>query len=339
MKIGLIGFGYWGKLLAQALASDPRVEQIYIVSRQAKLAQELREVFQFTNTKQRIVSMNTLLSLRLDGVVIATPEETHAKMLDALLTAGHACFVEKPFALTHSEAEALLLKAQHNKCVVMVDQVFSYDQGFRLLQQVVRQHLSTITHVVIQRTGLMSRQKKVSVIADTMPHDLYQLREGFGLEFESLELVQVHATRETPSSPIASSVVIAGNLKLPMSLHSKQTHVCKYHSNHSWSGQKKQRTFILGDTATDIWVKWSFTDMKDAEIQVWNTNKLIQVIPVAVLSTTPIHMMMSHWLDMLSLPWSVSRSQIESHWKGITHDCYWLERALELSSKDQHKRL
>ncbi len=339
MKIGLVGFGYWGKLLAQALASDPRVEQMYIVSRQAELAQELREVFQLTNVKQQVVSMNVLLSLKLDGVVITTPEETHAKILDELLTMGFDCFVEKPFALTHSEAQALLLKAQHQKRVVMVDQVFSYDQGFRLLQQVANQHISTLTHVVIQRTGLMSRQKQVSVIADTMPHDLYQLREGFGLEFESLELVQVHATRETSSSQIASSVVMVGNLKSSTSLHPKQTHSCKYLSTHSWSGQTKQRTFILGDAVSDVWIKWSFTHMSDAQIQVWKTNKLFQMIPVTVLPTTPIHMMMSHWLDMLSLPWLISRSRIESHWQGITHDCYWLERALELSSKDQHKRL
>src|SRR2546422_11542045 len=50
---------------------------------------------------------------RVDAVVVASPAATHARLARQCIEAGKPCLVEKPFALSVSDAEAAARAAGH----------------------------------------------------------------------------------------------------------------------------------------------------------------------------------------------------------------------------------
>ena len=338
MQIGLIGFGYWGKLLAKTVLNDDRVSNLYIVSNQPALHAEVAASLSGSRVTHQIVSLTQLLALPLDGVLVATPEETHAYYANLLLNAGLACFIEKPLALTVQEATSLITKAQHNQCILQVDQVFHYDQQFSEFVQVARQYIPTISNVVVYRSAPMMRQKHVSVIGDTFPHDLYQLRLGFGLELQQLTSVVTKSFRLDGQRKIASEVTVSGVLAQSSVQRNIKQNTLAYDGLHSWCGSNKQRLFVVGNRATNSWVKWILSDSKVPQIQVWHNNTLVQTQNCLVPKNSPVTQMIAAWLSTLNMSWSDNALQMKRHWEGVLKDSYWLDQALKLSVKDQHIR-
>lgn len=82
----------------------------------------------------------TLLAERaseLDGVVIATPVDQHAKPAIAALEAGLSVFIEKPLAVSITEAEAIVTAAEESRGVAMVGYNKRYDASFIRFQEEV----------------------------------------------------------------------------------------------------------------------------------------------------------------------------------------------------------
>ena len=339
MQVGLIGYGYWGKLLAKAIADDQRVGGLYIVSNQPDLNREIQPILDETGKTCQIVTAEKLRTLHLDGVIVAAPEDTHADLTLSLLEAGLACFIEKPLALTLSEASNIIATARRHNLTVHVDQVFSFDQQFAQLTRLVNQQLTNITDVMIYRSAPMTRQKNVSILADTFPHDLYQLRLGFGLELTSLDEVTIKSERILDAKGIASTATLAGKLARLHPIDENKPTAITYHGYHSWCGRSKQRLMVLGDRVTDRWVKWTVSDLEPATIQIWAGNKLVRQEPGHIQQVSPIAQMMSEWLTALEAPRSEYMTQMETHWSGILKDSYWLEQVLQLSIQNKHKRL
>lgn len=98
----------------------------------------------------------------LDAVLIATPGDSHLLLASAALAAGKHVLVEKPFALTVADAEALAKQARTTKVVSMVGFNFRFHPLARELK-------ATIEHGAIGRpsavfTTLMNGQgQRVSV--------------------------------------------------------------------------------------------------------------------------------------------------------------------------------
>ena len=65
-------------------------------------------------------SADLLANPDLDAVLIATPGDTHAALADAAIAAGKHVLLEKPFALTVADAEAVAAKARTAKVMTMV---------------------------------------------------------------------------------------------------------------------------------------------------------------------------------------------------------------------------
>ena len=65
----------------------------------------------------------------IDGVVIATPVDTHFTLAKAALEAGKHVLVEKPLATTSADCEALIALADERDLRLMVGHVFVYNAG------------------------------------------------------------------------------------------------------------------------------------------------------------------------------------------------------------------
>jgi predicted dehydrogenase len=103
LQVALVGYGYVGKTFhAPLVAATPGLKLHTVVSSDpAKVAADFPEV-------RVVAELHTALAdPAIDLVVIATPNVLHAPQAIAALKAGKAVVVDKPFAVTAAEAQAM----------------------------------------------------------------------------------------------------------------------------------------------------------------------------------------------------------------------------------------
>jgi predicted dehydrogenase len=76
---------------------------------------------------------NVATAADLDGVIIATPPARHAEMTRVAIDAGLAVLVEKPLALSASDARCLLALARERNAWVLVDHTHLFHPAFERL--------------------------------------------------------------------------------------------------------------------------------------------------------------------------------------------------------------
>ena len=100
VKVHLIGYGKWGKILL------------------TKLSQVSEVKFVCTSKDNYMSKLDSV-----DWVVIATPDKTHYEIVKKCLWAGTNVFCEKPLTLTYEESEALYQIADYHNVKLYVDDV------------------------------------------------------------------------------------------------------------------------------------------------------------------------------------------------------------------------
>jgi predicted dehydrogenase len=167
-KIAVVGCGYWGKNLVRnfnqlsvlALICEPTAVG------QALAATVAREV--------TIVSgIDQVLNTDVDGVVIATPAETHYRLASAVLAAGKDVFVEKPLALTYEQGVHLVRLAEEHERILMVGHVLEYHPAItQLLGLVSTGTLGKIHYIYSNRLSLGKIRREENILWSFAPHDI-----------------------------------------------------------------------------------------------------------------------------------------------------------------------
>ncbi len=183
LKLGVIGYGYWGPHIVRYFASQPdcRVVAIYDKSPEA-VARAL--------SRHPAVSAASDLdeitgSPEIDAVAIVTPVSTHYDLAKKALENGKHVFVEKPFTATSAQAEELIELAERKNLVIMVDHTFLFTGAVRKIKELVDDGaLGPLYYYDSTRVNLGLFQHDVNVIWDLAPHDLSIMDHLIGLEPE-----------------------------------------------------------------------------------------------------------------------------------------------------------
>ncbi|MDY4296190.1 MULTISPECIES: oxidoreductase [unclassified Xanthomonas] len=125
-NLALLGFGYVGRTFhAPLIAQTPGLHLHTVVSRQA-------EGVHAAWPQARVVAdaAQAFADPRIDAVVIATPNQTHAPLALAALAQGKHVLVDKPFTLDVAEAHQVLAQAQRADRIVSVFQNRRWDGDF-----------------------------------------------------------------------------------------------------------------------------------------------------------------------------------------------------------------
>jgi scyllo-inositol 2-dehydrogenase (NAD+) len=111
INIGIVGTGWCGGIRAHACADSPQVDRLHIAEVKAE---RLEEIASETDATTATADYQDLLKIDdIDAIVIsATPETTHFPMARDSLLAGKHVFLEKPLAITLSEADELVQLAR-----------------------------------------------------------------------------------------------------------------------------------------------------------------------------------------------------------------------------------
>jgi predicted dehydrogenase len=134
-RVGFLGVGWIGRHRMQAIVGTDAVEVAGIADASPEItAQAGKHALQ-----ARVVSsLDELLDLGLDGVVIATPSALHAEQSIRAFGRGAAVFCQKPLGRTAAEAQAVVGAARAADRLLCVDLSYRYTEGMRQIREIVR---------------------------------------------------------------------------------------------------------------------------------------------------------------------------------------------------------
>lgn len=171
IRIGVIGYGYWGPNLARNFAENPDCEVAGIADlRPERLAQAKRK---HPSAKLTTDLQELLRDAAIDAIAIATPVAAHFGLAMAALAAGKHIFVEKPLTTTSDEAAHMIEEADRRKLTLMVDHTFLYTPAIRKIRELcVTGMLGCLYYYDAVRVNLGLFQHDVNVLWDLAVHDL-----------------------------------------------------------------------------------------------------------------------------------------------------------------------
>jgi UDP-2-acetamido-3-amino-2,3-dideoxy-glucuronate N-acetyltransferase len=106
-------------------------------------------------------------------VVVATPAESHYRMVKEALQAGKDVFVEKPLALKVGEGEELVALAKERDRLLMVGHLLEYHPGILKLKQIVSNgDLGKINYIHSTRLNLGKFRTEENILWSFAPHDI-----------------------------------------------------------------------------------------------------------------------------------------------------------------------
>ena len=188
-KFGILGAGRIGKVHAATIANSANATVAYVADAIPDTAAALARSVGAT-----VKSVDEIIASDVDAILIATPTDTHADLIEQAARAGKAILCEKPVSLSVERIEALLPVVEKAGVPLMIGFNRRFDPNFSSLQARITQgEIGDVELVTI-----ISRDPApppVSYIArsgglfrDMMIHDFDMARFLVGEEF-----VTVHA--------------------------------------------------------------------------------------------------------------------------------------------------
>ena len=170
LKIGVIGYGYWGPNVVRNFC---RLENVEVTSVSDKDNSRLKRLKKDYPAIERIHDYHDIVNSReIDAVAIITPVSTHYELAKKSLQNGKHVFVEKPFTATIAQAEKLIELAEKKNLRIMVDHTFLFTGAVRKMKEVIDEGmLGEIYYYDSTRVNLGLFQHDVNVVWDLAPHD------------------------------------------------------------------------------------------------------------------------------------------------------------------------
>ncbi|HKH95903.1 MAG TPA: Gfo/Idh/MocA family oxidoreductase [Beijerinckiaceae bacterium] len=134
-RVGFLGVGWIGRHRMQAIVDTGAVEVAGIADASPEMAAEAGKL---APQARVVASLDELLDLRLDGVVIATPSALHAEQSIRALGRGAAVLCQKPLGRTAAEAQAVVDAARAADRLLCVDLSYRYTEGMRQIREIAR---------------------------------------------------------------------------------------------------------------------------------------------------------------------------------------------------------
>jgi predicted dehydrogenase len=170
MKVGVIGYGYWGPKLVRNLAEMAECEMAWVADRSIAALERVRAQYPGVRTTTEV---EDLLASDVDAVVVATPLRTHHAKARAAQLAGKHVKVEKPLTASAVEAADLVSLAERLGKTLMAGHTFVYNGAIRALREIVASgEIGEVYYVDAARLNLGLFQTDINVIWDLAPHDV-----------------------------------------------------------------------------------------------------------------------------------------------------------------------
>jgi predicted dehydrogenase len=171
LRIGLVGFGYWGPNYARVLHDLPNVRLTGVCDASGDRLAQVRARYSDVATCADVAEL--LARTDVDAVVIATPAATHQTLVRAALRSRRHVLVEKPMALDAAACDELCAAADAAGRVLMVGYTFLYNAGIRKMKECMQaEQFGQVYYLHATRTNLGPIRTDVNAAWDLAPHDV-----------------------------------------------------------------------------------------------------------------------------------------------------------------------
>jgi predicted dehydrogenase len=230
LRVGIIGYGYWGPQIARNFQGIEDCEVAVICDKNPAVHQRIRRAYPYVEITCDVSAV--LRSPDIDAVAVITPVWTHFELAKAALQNSKHVFVEKPFTSTAAQAEELIELAAKKNLTIMVDHTFLFTGAVKKIRQLIDNGtLGKLYYYDSTRVNLGLFQHDVNVIWDLAPHDLSIMDYLIGSKAEALVATgQSHLNGHQDVAYI--TVYFSDNMIA--------------HFNVNWLSPVKVRTTLLG---------------------------------------------------------------------------------------------
>ncbi|KQZ15284.1 inositol 2-dehydrogenase [Mesorhizobium sp. Root554] len=133
VRFGLLGAGRIGKVHARAVGANPNARLVAVADAFEKAAREISSLYGAeVRTIEAIEKADDI-----DAVVICTPTDTHADLIERFAKAGKAIFCEKPVDLDVKRVEKCLAVVEKTRAALMVGFNRRFDPHFMAVKKTI----------------------------------------------------------------------------------------------------------------------------------------------------------------------------------------------------------
>ena len=260
IKIGIIGYGYWGPNLVRNFSLNDNCTVKSVADKSVVRLNVLKKLYpdvEILTDADDIIADN-----EIDAVIIATPVFTHFNLALKALKSGKHVLLEKPMTATVKEAAELIEVAENMGLVLMVDHTFLYTGAVQRIKSIIDDgHIGEMRYFDSTRINLGLFQPDINVLWDLAPHDLSIL---------------LYLIKEKPVSVNATGISHTKNgLENIAFLTINFNSDLIAHFNCSWSSPVKVRQTLIGGDKKMI----VYNDLEPSEkLRIYDTGYDINLI-------------------------------------------------------------
>lgn len=233
IKVGLIGFGYWGPNLLRNFSSSPNFRVVAVADKRSDRLERIAHID--PRIRRSTEPEDVLNDPEVDAVAIATPVHAHYPFARRAIELGKHVLIEKPMTLNSAEGEELVALAARRGVTLMVDHTFLFNGAVRRIRELVRSgELGEVSYIDSLRVNLGLFQPDVNVLWDLGPHDLSVIDFILGEE-----PIHIEAGGHCHVNPHLPDITY-------LTLHFPSNTVA--HLNLSWMSPIKVRRMAIGGT-------------------------------------------------------------------------------------------
>ena len=262
INIAVIGAGYWGSKVVEALKKNTTVGLIQVID--VKNGDTINDIYSDITT-----------------AIIATPVWDHLQTAVDLLERGFDVYIEKPMCET--AAEVNLLSKFAPKQILMVGHIFLYHPALDIIKA-NRQRIGTVKHVDSQRLNWGIYQTKTTHLLSLLPHDVSILLELFN-DPEVTVVRERNFTNNVVPDWVSFDLTIGGEISVTLT--------------GSWYWPERVRKLtIIGEKGSIVWDDVANqVHVFEGSVTERRLSELDEEVYIPDLTVTPLELELNHFID------------------------------------------
>ncbi|PYO13233.1 MAG: gfo/Idh/MocA family oxidoreductase [Gemmatimonadetes bacterium] len=169
VKLGVVGAGAWGRNHVRTAAGLGDAELAAVCDSDPKVRDRLTRQYPATHVTADVADLLD----RVDAVIVASPAITHAPLALQCIAAGKPCLVEKPFALSVRDAEAVARAAAERRVPVAAGHLLVFHPAVERLRALVQEgDLGRVFYLYGLRVNLGQVRADENALWSFGPHDV-----------------------------------------------------------------------------------------------------------------------------------------------------------------------
>lgn len=166
VRLGLIGYGGWGRRVAKTIANIPDCMLAGVATRAGDTADTLPSGIPIYKNWRALITDE-----KLDGVVIATSPKVRVEIARACLESGIPAYLEKPIALNGLDSARLAESSTRAGVLLMAGHLHLYAPAFRSLKTAV-ENSDGLLRIDSKGGNTGPFRTDYSALLDYGPHDV-----------------------------------------------------------------------------------------------------------------------------------------------------------------------